>query len=172
MPTAELAMTDETAPAEVAGSAGERLAEEIRTRRTGAGLSQANLAAKIGYTPAYVSLAERPGKGLPSAAVVQAIDNALGAEGALVILRQRAEADQQTLRGQVSSPGHGDHVGVPQQGRVVAAVPDSSAQGHGAIAGHQPGNPDDVDRKTFLRSVTGAAVGFGVNRAGQGAARE
>jgi transcriptional regulator with XRE-family HTH domain len=105
MPTAELTMTDETAPAEVAGSAAERLAEEIRARRTDAGLSQARLAARIGYTPAYISLAERPEKGgLPSAAVVQAIDNALGADGALVNLREQAEADQQTLRGQASTP--------------------------------------------------------------------
>ncbi|MGH7511274.1 MAG: helix-turn-helix domain-containing protein, partial [Gemmatimonadales bacterium] len=43
------------------------LAEEIRKRRKTAGLSHPQLAERIGYTRQYVSLAERPKKGLASA---------------------------------------------------------------------------------------------------------
>lgn len=74
-----------------------RLAQEIRRRRTAEGLSQPDLAAMIGYTPQYVSLAERPRKGLPSATLVEAIDNALAAGGALVRLHQQAKVQQQAL---------------------------------------------------------------------------
>lgn len=99
-------MTDDNAKlVEDFGSAAERLAVEIRRLRTTAGLSQARLAALVGYTPAYISLAERPGKGLPSAAVVQAIDCALDANGSLMLLRQQAETDQKALRTHVA-PGH------------------------------------------------------------------
>ncbi|MGH3974536.1 MAG: helix-turn-helix transcriptional regulator [Pseudonocardiaceae bacterium] len=44
-----------------------QLAAEIRKERKDAGLSQPELAALIGYTRQYVSLAERPGRDLPSA---------------------------------------------------------------------------------------------------------
>lgn len=74
-----------------------RLAQEIRRRRTAEGLSQPDLAAMIGYTPQYVSLAERPRKGLPSATLVKAIDNALGAGGALLGLHRQARVQQQAL---------------------------------------------------------------------------
>lgn len=67
-----------------------QLAAEIRNRRKAAGSSQPQLAALIGYTRQYVSLAERPKRGLPSAELVRAIDDALGAGGALVTLRQKA----------------------------------------------------------------------------------
>ncbi|WP_157620405.1 helix-turn-helix transcriptional regulator, partial [Saccharothrix sp. NRRL B-16348] len=43
-----------------------RLALEIKRRREEAGLSQPQLARRIGYTRQYVSLAERPGHNLPS----------------------------------------------------------------------------------------------------------
>jgi transcriptional regulator with XRE-family HTH domain len=48
-----------------------RLADEIRGRRKAAGLSHAQLAVKTGYTRQYVSLAERPRKGLPSVDLVR-----------------------------------------------------------------------------------------------------
>lgn len=67
-----------------------RLAEEIRRRRNAAGLSHAELAAKVGYSREYVRRAESPIKGLPSAELVHAIDRALGAGGALLILREQA----------------------------------------------------------------------------------
>lgn len=77
---------------------GRRLAEDIRKRRKAAGLSQPRLAERIGYTPQYVSLAERPNRGLPSDALVQALDHALGADGALVALRDQAGAARKACR--------------------------------------------------------------------------
>lgn len=75
-----------------------QLAEEIRKRRRDVGLSQPRLAARIGYTKQYVSLAERPQRGLPSASLIQAIDDALGAEGVLVGLREQADAARKACR--------------------------------------------------------------------------
>jgi transcriptional regulator with XRE-family HTH domain len=76
----------------------QRLAEEIRRLRKAAGLSQPQLAALIGYTRQYVSLAERPKRGLPSTDLVRAIDDALRADGALEALRQQADAERKTCR--------------------------------------------------------------------------
>jgi transcriptional regulator with XRE-family HTH domain len=76
-----------------------RLAEEIRCRRKAAGLSHAQLAVKTGYTRQYVSLAERPRKGLPSVDLVRALDRALAAGGALSALRELAERARQAHRG-------------------------------------------------------------------------
>ncbi|MDQ2587300.1 hypothetical protein CKY47_25610 [Saccharothrix yanglingensis] len=80
--------------------AGVRLAREIRRRRTEAGLSQPQLARKIGYTRQYVSLAERAGHNLPSAEVVRALDHALGTGGALMALREEGRNEQKRLRQQ------------------------------------------------------------------------
>lgn len=106
---------DRAGPVKDTSTAADRLAGEIRRLRAEAGMSQAQLAAKIGYTPAYVSLAERPGKGLPSAAVVQAIDNALDAAGALRSLRDQAESEQQALRHEVG--GNAERLGEQAAGR-------------------------------------------------------
>ncbi|MGH3866833.1 MAG: helix-turn-helix transcriptional regulator [Pseudonocardiaceae bacterium] len=57
---------DESVPAAV------RLAREIRRRRKAVNMSQPELANQIGYTRQYVSLAERPGKNLPSQELVRA----------------------------------------------------------------------------------------------------
>lgn len=75
-----------------------RLAEEIRRRRKDADLSHAQLAGQIGYSRQYVSLAERARKGLPSADLVNALDSALRADGALVALRQQAIVARIALR--------------------------------------------------------------------------
>lgn len=69
-----------------------RLVEEIRRRRKDANLSHAQLAGQIGYSRQYISLAERATKGLPSAELVNALDSALSANGALVALRKEAAA--------------------------------------------------------------------------------
>ncbi|MGH3718887.1 MAG: helix-turn-helix transcriptional regulator [Pseudonocardiaceae bacterium] len=74
-----------------------RLAQEIRRLRKAANLSQPDLAGIVGYTPQYISLAERPHKGLPSAILVEAIDRALGAGGALIRLHEQAKAHRQAL---------------------------------------------------------------------------
>lgn len=98
-------MVSDMAFASDVGSAGEelaspveRLAQEIRRRRGEASLSQAELAARIGYSRQYVSLAERPGKGLPSKELVGAMDSALAADGALLRLREEAVAERLSLR--------------------------------------------------------------------------
>jgi transcriptional regulator with XRE-family HTH domain len=75
-----------------------QLAEEIRRQRLAADLSHAQLAVKIGYSREYVRRAESPRKGLPSADLVRALDHALGADGALFALRQKAEAGRQARR--------------------------------------------------------------------------
>ncbi|MFT7837710.1 helix-turn-helix transcriptional regulator [Saccharothrix sp. BKS2] len=75
-----------------------RLAHEIRRRRTAAGLSQPQLAQRIGYTRQYASLAERPGHNLPSAEIVRAIDRALDAGGALIALREQGRKEQNQRR--------------------------------------------------------------------------
>ncbi|MGM1058459.1 helix-turn-helix transcriptional regulator [Saccharothrix sp. Mg75] len=78
--------------------AGVRLAHEIRRRRTQAGLSQPQLARKIGYTRQYVSLAERPDHNLPSAELVRALDDALGSGGALTTMREQGKREQESVR--------------------------------------------------------------------------
>ena len=83
----------------------QQLAAEIRNRRKAAELSQPRLAAQIGYTRQYVSLAERPKRGLPSAELVQAIDDALDAGGVLVALRHQADVARKACR-PGTSPGN------------------------------------------------------------------
>jgi transcriptional regulator with XRE-family HTH domain len=90
-------VTEERAHEEVQRAA-TLLAGEIKRRRTDAGLSQPQLAQRIGYTRQYVSLAERPGHNLPSLEVVKAIDDALDARGQLLALREQAKADQRRNR--------------------------------------------------------------------------
>ncbi|MBP2334685.1 transcriptional regulator with XRE-family HTH domain [Saccharothrix coeruleofusca] len=78
--------------------AGVRLAREIRRLRDQAGLSQPQLAKRIGYTRQYVSLAERADHNLPSAEIVKALDDALGASGTLIALRDQGKREQKQLR--------------------------------------------------------------------------
>lgn len=66
------------------------VAFEIRRRREAAGLSQAELANRVGYSREYVSRAERPTRGLASAELARSLDAALDAGGALIALRGSA----------------------------------------------------------------------------------
>lgn len=92
-------MTDHAANGEEDVSPGVvRLAQEIRRRRKNADMSQAQLAIAAGYTRQYVSNAERPGKGLPSADLVDAIDRELHAAGELSALREQAHQERLKLR--------------------------------------------------------------------------
>jgi transcriptional regulator with XRE-family HTH domain len=125
MPNPGATVTDEPeATSDVVAPAAAQLAQEIRRLREAAALSQAKLASKIGYSPQYVSLAERPGKGLPSRELVAALDTALAATGSLISLRQRALAEQhQVRRRQVSaSPAVVPSVAVEQPATEVAAI--------------------------------------------------
>ncbi|HEY2765276.1 MAG TPA: helix-turn-helix transcriptional regulator [Pseudonocardiaceae bacterium] len=121
-----------------------RLAEEIRERRKAAGLSQPELAAAIGYTRQYVSLAERPKRGLPSAELVRAIDDALNAGGALAALREQAHTERKTGR-----PG---------------AVPSSTEAATGPVGRGQRESPDPMEVASTNRSeivALAAAITFG-----------
>jgi transcriptional regulator with XRE-family HTH domain len=75
-----------------------RLAHEIRSAREAAGLTQGQLANRVGFSREYVSRAERPSKGLASRELVEAIDAALGVRGALVTLRSRLHAQRLARR--------------------------------------------------------------------------
>lgn len=102
----EPAMTDHTADRPVGDSCGgedvdpaaTQLAEQIRGHRLAVDLSHAQLAVKIGYSREYVRRAESPRKGLPSADLVRALDQALGTDGALLALRETAEAARRARR--------------------------------------------------------------------------
>lgn len=74
------------------------LAYEIRSTRETAGLTQGQLANRVGFSREYVSRAERPSKGLASRELVEAIDAELGAGGALVALRTRLHAQRLARR--------------------------------------------------------------------------
>lgn len=121
-----------------------RLAQEIRRRRTAERLSQSDLAVMIGYSPQYVSLAERPRKGLPSANLVTAIDNALGAGGALVELHRQAKVQQQALRTSRA----------PEQAPSLPAASASANTHAGELE-----RVDDTKRRQLLTSA--AAITFG-----------
>ncbi|MFX0575741.1 helix-turn-helix transcriptional regulator [Nocardia nepalensis] len=72
----------------------DELAREIKRLRLSSGLSQRALAAKIGYSRQYVSMAEWENSDLPSAELICAIDTALHAGGELVALRATAGSRQ------------------------------------------------------------------------------
>ncbi|XVS61813.1 helix-turn-helix transcriptional regulator [Actinosynnema sp. CA-299493] len=112
------------------GGAAASLASEIKRRRGEAGLSQPQLARRIGYTRQYVSYAERLQANLPSLEIVRAIDSALEAGGALVALRGRAKEEQNLVRRAVWRRG--------QDGTDVGG---------------------DVDRRQFLGAAAGVALG-------------
>jgi transcriptional regulator with XRE-family HTH domain len=86
-------------PAENEDRLGEAdLSCEIRRYREAAGLSQAELANLVGYSREYVSRAERPSKGMASAALVEAIDRVLRAGGELVALRTAVQGERLARR--------------------------------------------------------------------------
>lgn len=80
------------------GVAEAELAQEIRQRRKVAGVSQAELANRVGYSREYVSRAERPSKGLVSEHLIARIDAELGADGALIALRAKAQRNRLARR--------------------------------------------------------------------------
>ncbi|MFN2495125.1 MAG: helix-turn-helix domain-containing protein [Pseudonocardiaceae bacterium] len=101
-----------------------QLADEIRARRHAMAWAQPELAARIGYTPQYVSLAERPKQGLASAALIQAIDTALDAGGVLLALRDQADAARKACRPGASPTMEADddagrEPGTPSEGAEV-----------------------------------------------------
>ncbi|GAA3000283.1 hypothetical protein GCM10010483_51570 [Actinokineospora diospyrosa] len=143
------------------GEAAVSLHKEIKRLRLEAGLSQPELATRIGYTRQYVSLAERPNKNLPSLELIGALDQCLGAGGALVELRARAKEEQVRRRGENSSqtatsgsrnapPGSGWGASADWTGSDRTGTPLSS------IGGSDSGVA--LDRRTFLSLATLAAA--------------
>lgn len=84
------------------GAAAVVLAAEVRRLRRDRGLSQPQLAQRVGYTRQYISLAERAHRNLPSAELIRALDAALGADGALIGLRGEAKSEQRTRRAKLA----------------------------------------------------------------------
>lgn len=95
--TADETVGDATGGEDV-GPAAAQLAGELRRHRLAADLSHAQLAVKVGYSREYVRRAESPRKGLPSADLVRALDHALGADSALIALREKAEVARRARR--------------------------------------------------------------------------
>lgn len=112
-------MSDDHDNPRIADGAGPEaaLAAEIRRRRKAAGLSQTDLAVRVGYSREYVSRAERPSKGLASAGLVCVLDDALDACGELVALRQNGVTARQSRRGVPGGAGI-----VPANSTAVAAA--------------------------------------------------
>lgn len=137
------------------------LAREIRRRKQAAGLSNAELAAMLGYTRQYVGYAERPSRGLPSEPLVTALDTALEAGGVLVTLHARAVSARdgrravatqtsESARSVTGSEGQPE-AGAAQSVTSATAMPGASADG-------MPFNAD-MQRRVFLASAAAAGVG-------------
>jgi transcriptional regulator with XRE-family HTH domain len=140
-----------------------RLAREIRERRLAAGLSQPQLAKLIGYTRQYVSLAERHGHNLPSSELVNAIDEALAADGALTALRRQAKREQQmhrrsTVAGHRTSTRPAAPAGHAEPLPAAEARTDTAAAQPGSDVGS--GSPDPTSRPGGLRYAAALVQGL------------
>ncbi len=124
------------------------LAREIRVAREAAGLTQAALANRVGFSREYVSCAERASKGLASHELVAAIDAALGAEGVLVALRTRLHAQRVDRRRPARQPASCSETDTCSR-PPVARPPTSTvpAVGRSASPDTSPGErADDLSR--------------------------
>lgn len=84
-------------------SAHAALSRAIKIRRSAAGLSQPQLASRIGYSRQYVSRAERA-HNLPSQDLIRAIDTALETGGELLELWRAAKTEQLSRRSPLIEP--------------------------------------------------------------------
>jgi DNA-binding XRE family transcriptional regulator len=129
-----------------------QLAGDIRQRRRAAGLSQPRLAARIGYTKQYVSLAERPQRGLPSASLIQAIDDALGADGVLVALHEQADDARKACR----------PAALPSTMTADATTDTTTGREPGTPSAHP--DPREVENAKRRKLITAAAaITFGAS---------
>ncbi|MEC3977420.1 helix-turn-helix transcriptional regulator [Amycolatopsis sp. H20-H5] len=129
-------------------SAENRLAHEIRRLRSVAKLSQPQLAKQVGYTRQYVSLAENPGKNLPSKELIDALDTALNAGGRLRELREQAKIEQRARRHTAATPYVTTRDGKAQAGRP--------SHQHGSSSGGSPLAGGDNNRPVRKIKLTGA----------------
>jgi transcriptional regulator with XRE-family HTH domain len=115
---------DEASNAGQAMSVAARLGADIKRRRIEAGMTQAEVAKRVGYTRQYVSHAERVGEDFPSRDLTEALDSVLGADGALIRLRVEAAADQRDQRVKAvhgdGALSHGGAVGLAGAGLVAS----------------------------------------------------
>ncbi|MEU6587257.1 helix-turn-helix transcriptional regulator [Nocardia sp. NPDC046763] len=101
----------------------DQLAREIARLRLATGLSQRKLAAKIGYSRQYVSMAEWEDSILPSPELVAAIDTGLDANGALVAIRAQAgtaQARRRAIKSTRSTDTQAGHSTAARGGPVAA----------------------------------------------------
>lgn len=100
------------------------LGAELKRRRIAAGLSQERLAARVGADQAQISKAET-GRKFPPAALVEAIDDVLGAAGVLVDLYVRAwrarQAKTAPYRGEEDNTDRRTFVGGLGAAAILAA---------------------------------------------------
>ncbi|WP_309114748.1 helix-turn-helix transcriptional regulator [Saccharothrix sp.] len=148
-------MTREHRPVGETVSAAARLRREIKSLR--GEVSQARLAARIGYTRQYVSMAERESHNLPSRELVGAIDDALSGGGRLLVLYEEARREQRRLRrrGRVAGPSGEVSAGPvtrPGAVRFVAAALDALHRDYQAARYHtvEIRLPDVIDAVTAL----------------------
>lgn len=86
------------------GTPEDRLPIQIRRRRGERGLSRAELAALTGYSRSYIGQLEQPSRGIPARRVIEAVDEALAAGGALIRLRDAAKAARAERMGRGPDP--------------------------------------------------------------------
>lgn len=132
-----------------------RLRREIKSLR--GDLSHAKLAARIGYTRQYVSMAERESHNLPSRDLVGAIDDACGGGGRLLEMYEEARREQRRLRRRGHAAGPWEEVGAgsvarPGAVRFVAAALDALHRDYQAARYHmvEIRLPDVIDAVTAL----------------------
>jgi hypothetical protein len=136
------------------------LATEIRRRRLQSDLSHAALAGVVGYSREYVRRAERVGADLPSQQLVAALDNALRADGILIVAWQQASAARERRRRRPLT-GRAGRANV--SGDVAVDPPATMSIESGALDGWELPvlAPASVDESTVaqVRSLTAALAG-------------
>ncbi len=145
------------------GSARERLASEIRSRRKAAGFSQPHLGREVGYSRQYISSAENVQHGVPSFELVQAIDRRLEAGSELVELRKAAQLEAYAIRndltGIVRAGGEEDDVrrrtllGLVGQVAVTSPLVERLEEVRRGLDGMFPSEPTDRDADDWEQTV-------------------
>lgn len=128
------------------------LACEIRLAREAAGLTQGQLANAVGFSREYVSRAERPSKGLASRELVEAIDAALGAGGALVMLRARLHEQRLARRRSPQQPTK-DHISIDLRTLLVRGLTILAAQAVADSSSCDVAPEDHAVELTRLQSI-------------------
>lgn len=121
-------------------TAATRLAQGIKQLRLDRGMSQRTLASAIGYSRQYVSMVEWEDATVPSQGLIAAIDDALGAHGALNSLWADAKADQKTVRSRDERAQRGS----PPDHHSCSSTPSATHSDRPRAANEGP-NPNVID---------------------------